>query len=531
MYKAIVVDDEEMIRKGICSVIPWEKLKIDTVKMASSGIEALKIMEEEAFDIMITDICMTEMNGLSLVEKMNYLNPRLKIIVLTGYDNFEYAQKCCKMQVEDYLLKPVDEIELENAIGRLIEDLEHEKTLSHEQKINSRIQGVTEQLKLEQIMQNLLYERVKTSEFKKVLKEYSYDKEEMLQIALVCPIIDDNLAWKQHFELLNLSIKNICIELFDSKKQGITFEDKNKNIVIAIFIREELEEVTLRVQHLIEYLKNEYDINPKVILGSVVGGFNKINISYNDACVLLNNKSTYGKIITKEPREMRLTLFNERVQEFKKNMIDNIDDLEKVMSIYEAYSEAIEFYNLSTSLVKKTCFDIGGGIYFSYAMEKGDISDNKLNSLLISLKNCSRNDALRITRDFIIQILQTDIGESHEIIRKAKQYINDHLNEDISVYSIAEMLYLTPTYFSKLFKHSTGEGCNNYIIRKRIQKAKSLLETTSMKTGKIATLVGYKDTNYFSLAFKKQTGMSPTEFREKGGNYNEESNFDFNNKD
>lgn len=77
----------------------------------------------------------------------------------------------------------------------------------------------------------------------------------MLQIALVCPIIDDNLAWKQHFELLNLSIKNICIELFDSKKQGITFEDKNKNIVIAIFIREELEEVTLRVQHLIEYLK------------------------------------------------------------------------------------------------------------------------------------------------------------------------------------------------------------------------------------------------------------------------------------
>lgn len=167
MYKAIVVDDEEMIRKGICSVIPWEKLKIDTVKMASSGIESLKIMEEEAFDIMITDICMTEMNGLSLVEKMNYLNPRLKIIVLTGYDNFEYAQKCCKMQVEDYLLKPVDEIELENAIGRLIEDLEHEKTLSHEQKINSRIQGVTEQLKLEQIMQNLLYERVKTSEFKK----------------------------------------------------------------------------------------------------------------------------------------------------------------------------------------------------------------------------------------------------------------------------------------------------------------------------------------------------------------------------
>jgi two-component system response regulator YesN len=519
MYKAIVVDDEEMIRKGICNVISWEKLKIDNVKMASSGIEALKIMKEETFDIMITDICMTEMSGLSLVEKINLLNPKLKVIVLTGYDNFEYAKKCCRMKVEDYLLKPVDEIELENTIGRLIENLEDEKTMSHKQKINSRIQGITEQLKLEQIMQNLLYERIKANNINTVLDEYSYDKDEMLQIALLYPVIDDNLAWKQHFELLNLSIKNTCIELFDSRREGITFEDKNKNLVIAIFVSKELEEVTQRIHRLITYLKNEYDINQKVILGSVVCGFNKINISYNDAYVLLNNRSSYDGIITEEHSELHLSLFNERVQGLRKSMIDNIDNLYKVMEIYEAFTEIIEFYNLSTSLVKKTCFDIGGGVYFAYMMENGEVSaDNKLNALLISLQNCNRDDAVKITRDFIVQMLQTDLGESHEIIRKAKLYIKEHLNEDISVYSIAEMLYLTPTYFSKLFKHNTGEGCNNYIIRKRMQKAKSLLETTSMKTGKIATLVGYKDTNYFSLAFKKQTGMSPTEFRENRGN-------------
>lgn len=517
MYKAIVVDDEVMIRKGICNVIPWEKLKIDTVKMASSGIEALKVMEEETFDIMITDICMTEMDGLSLVKKINSLNPKLKIIVLTGYDNFEYAQKCCKMQVEDYILKPVDEIELENTIERLVTDLENEEIISHHQKINSRIQGLAEQLKLEQIMQNMFHERMKIDEIEKALYDYSYNMGEILQIALVCPVIDDNLTWKQHFELLNLSIKNTCIELFDSKKEGITFEDKNKNIVIAAFVREGLEDVTDRIQYLIDYLKNEYDINPQIVLGSVVYGFNKINISYNDACNLLNSKSMYDGIIEKEPIERRLMLFNEQVQALRNIMIDNIDNIENVMEAYEAYAEAIGTYNLSTSLVKKTCFDIGGGVYFSYITEKGEVADNKLNSLLISLQNCNRDDAVKITRDFILQMLQTDTGESHEIIRKAKLYIKEHLNEEISVYSIAEILYLTPSYFSKLFKHSTGEGCNSYIIRKRIEKAKSLLETTSMKTGKIAALVGYKDTNYFSLAFKKQTGMSPTEFRENGG--------------
>ena len=104
---------------------------------------------------------------------------------------------------------------------------------------------------------------LKIDQINTVLDDYSYNKEEMLQIALLCPVIDDNLSWKQHFELLNLSIKNTCIELFDSKREGITFEDKNKNVVIAIFVRGELEEVTQRIQHLITYLKNEYDINPK----------------------------------------------------------------------------------------------------------------------------------------------------------------------------------------------------------------------------------------------------------------------------
>ncbi|MBP8314150.1 helix-turn-helix transcriptional regulator, partial [Clostridium neonatale] len=312
-------------------------------------------------------------------------------------------------------------------------------------------------------------------------------------------------------------IKNTCIELFDSKKEGITFEDKNKNIVISTFVREEFEDVTDRIKYLINYLKNEYDINPKIVMGSIVEGFNKINISYNDACSLLNNKNIYDGIITKEPMEQRLRLFSERVQNLRKTMMDNIDNLENVIMTYEAYVDAIEFYNVSTSLVKKTCFDIGSGAYFSYMMEKGEVGDNKIDLLIIPLKNCNCDDAIKITRDFIMQMLKVDIRESHEIIGKAKAYIKEHLNEEISVYSIAEMLYLTPTYFSKLFKNSAGEGCNSYIIRKRIEKAKLLLETTSMKTGKIAALVGYKDTNYFSLAFKKQTGMSPTEFRENGG--------------
>ena len=110
---------------------------------------------------------------------------------------------------------------------------------------------------------------------------------------------------------------------------------------------------------------------------------------------------------------------------------------------------------------------------------------------------------------FISQLLGSEEENVHEIITKAKHYIDEHLTEELSVSNIAASLYITPNYFSRLFKRVTKEGCNEYIVRKRIEKAKSLLETTSMKTGKIAMMVGYRDTNYFSLAFKKHTGNPP----------------------
>ncbi len=509
MYKTMIVDDEEMIRKGIFNFIKWSDFGISEVEMASSGIEALDLMKESKFDIMITDICMREMDGLALVNKVNSLNEKTKIIVLTGYDNFEYAQKCCKMKVDDYILKPVDEIELEKTIKRLIYDIENEKTKTFNEKNNNRISGLSEQLKIEQIMQNLIYKKIE-SDSRKHISEY-FKVDGFIQVAIVFPFIDDNPRWKQHFELLNLSIKQACIETFDCNREGITFEDENKNIVIAMCIDSNLKKSNDKINILSQYLKDEYNIRPKIILGSLVNEINKINISYNDAFRILNKEKA---IKFQNYDEKGLILFRNRIDNIKNKLMNNIDNLDKLMDNFETFVELIDVYNLSNDLVKKTCFDIGCGVFFSCINKKAEINDNIFNSFLIALQNCNIDDEVKITRDFILNLLKADIGESNEVIRKAKAFINGHLNEEVSVYSIAEMLYLTPTYFSKLFKHITGEGCNSYIIRKRIEKAKSLLNTTSMKTRKIASLVGYKDTNYFSLAFKKQTGMSPTEYRE-----------------
>lgn len=120
MYRVLIVDDEKMIRMGMKNAIDWKKLGVDDVFTAASGNEALKILKEEGPEIMVTDIQMTEMTGLELIKAARESVPELRVIVLTGFDNFEYARESLRLQVQDFFLKPIDEDDLFNAIEKQI---------------------------------------------------------------------------------------------------------------------------------------------------------------------------------------------------------------------------------------------------------------------------------------------------------------------------------------------------------------------------------------------------------------------------
>lgn len=523
MYKAIIVDDEEMIRKGIKNVIQWASLGIDEVHIASSAKEAFEKMQNIKFNIMITDICMPEMDGLTLVKEVNEINPELKIIVLTGFDNFEYAQKYCKMNVNDFLLKPVDEEELTSVIKKIVKDLDSERDKIEKHRKIVRVEGTEQQLKLDQLMQNIIYDINSEEAINSIKKEYKLDNYNKFKVVILKHILDDNLSWKNHYKLLNLSVKKACIEVVDCDNKGITFEDRDRNIIILLFAtnNDKFEE---NIKFLIQYLKDEYNINQRVIWGSSVDDISKANISYNDGIMLINKAQSNVNNVNSLESEQEIKKYNESLYYLKKSISENINKLDNLINIYDRFSKLIESYNLSIYLIRKSCFDIATTVYFSYINEFDNMNNDKINSLAISIHGTDKESTIKITRDFIIQLYGIDDKENKDIIIKAKKYIKNNLDKSISVYSIAEMLYVNPTYFSRLFKNSTGEGCNNYIIRKKIEKAKYLFKTTSMKTGKVAEIVGYKDSNYFSLTFKKQTGFTPKEFREMDGESYERKN-------
>ena len=415
MYRVLIVDDEKMIRMGMKNAIDWKKLGVDDVFTAASGNEALKILKEEGPEIMVTDIQMTEMTGLELIKAARESVPELRVIVLTGFDNFEYARESLRLQVQDFFLKPIDEDDLFNAIEKQIKELKEQENKEQNQARVWRSQGSVVQMRLEQCMRNLVHTKA--------------DKEMQLYIL----------------------------------QKDFQFDIKQKMSLIL------LEHEKKNIQDIIQ----------------TMGAQNKKKI------------------------------FWEIYAELRNIMISNIGTPDYVLKAFNTFTKATESYNLSPSAVRRCCFEIASSLIFSYMEVSCEAEEGKLDALSKSLSSAGKEEACEITRMFIEQLIENDEEDVHYTISNARHYIDEHLAEDISVSSIAESLYITPNYFSRLFKRITGEGCNEYIVRKRIEKAKSLLETTSIRTGKIAMMVGYRDTNYFSLAFKKHTGKSPTKYREE----------------
>lgn len=515
MYKILIVDDEKMIRMGMKNAIDWMKIGIDEVFTAASGNEALEILKKEEPQIMVTDIQMTEMTGLELIKAAREVVPELRVIVLTGFDNFEYARQSLRLQVQDFFLKPIDEDDLSDAIEKQLKEIKKLKDEEKEQARLWRSQGSVAQMRLEQCMRNLVHEKNnKEMQLYILQKDFRFDiKQKMSLILLEQGMYAES---RDDGKFRAMSVKNVCMSMIDSRNMGITFTDEDGTIAIVCFEKDDGDSVLEKIEELSDVLKDEFECKPKITVGSTVQGYENLVISYNDARYLLEHeRENIQDIIQTMGAQNKKKMFWDIYSELRNIMISNIGNAALVMKAFNTFSKATESYNLSPTIVRRCCFEIASSLSFAYMEDSGEMSDGKLDALSKSLASAGREEACEITRMFIDQLPGNEEENVHYIISNAKHYIDEHLAEDISVSSIAANLYITPNYFSRLFKRITGEGCNEYIVRKRIEKARSLLETTSIKTGKIAMMVGYRDTNYFSLAFKKHTGKSPTKYREE----------------
>lgn len=517
-YRILIVDDEKMIRMGIKNAMPREQMQIAEVYTAASAKEAAALIGKHKPQIMITDISMAEMSGLELVEQIRERDADMRVIVLTGYDRFEYARQALQLQVHDFLLKPIDETELQRSIMAQVAWLE-ERRIKEENSITiGRAQGVRRQLELEEFMRLLVTGKEDSGARAEVFyKEYPVEEKQAMRIGILLLGMtgeedQDSEGFRQQ------TVKHICIGLIDEQKRGITFADEKMRITIAFFCDEGRKEEELAEQ-LTEILKDELETRPRLIWGSVKKGIGNLRISYNDAVFTLEHeREEFEKFCAVDWNRKEEDIFQDVFREFRNALVCNVGEKDKIAHIFERFSMAVESYNLSGKYARSCCFELASSIYFARFSDTGNSAEEKLSVLMQALSGADRERACQVTAMFLENLFDGEDGEVHELIGKVKRRIHENLADDLTVASLAAQYYVTPNYLSRLFKKVTGEGCNEYIVRQRIERAKSLLLTTTLKVGEISIMVGYHDVNYFSLAFKKHMGVSPVRYREQARN-------------
>ncbi len=538
MYKLLVVDDEYNIRDGIVNAVPWDTCGVTVVGEACDGIEALEKVESLLPDIVITDISMEEMDGLEFADNLKQKYPRIKVIILSGYDEFEYAKRALQLKVFSYLLKPILPEELIKAVRGVIGEIEEEEQLSEKvHALESEIK-INREVVVERLLNDLVSGNIRNGE--ELQSRLSLAKLEAGQSAY-CSIIFDldgyyDLLEKHGIEKVHIILR--CIqELIGDMLAGEfslwSFIDGMGNIVAVAGGEGEAKGRTLKnivcfIERLKQVIKNTLNVTVSVGIGGLYRDLLQVSRSCGEAVKALDFKVVAGKDCVihiadvcsisggcfsypKDKEDIILASLNgEDDEKIRRAVEDFFRDLGT--KGYRKENMRISIMEL-LAVTARRFMDLGVDIHRLYEWE-----------LLDTYKIMERFDTAEEIKNWMTNIIMGCVNELRKnrsnnvksVITKAQRHIEaNYANPDISLNSTAEHVYLNPAYFSKLYKKETGETYMEFLTRLRIEKAKNLLKETNIRTSDVGTAVGYPNSQYFATLFRKITGKTPMEYREK----------------
>lgn len=529
MYKIMIVDDEEEIRLGIIKRMNWESFGFVVVGDAENGQEALEKAEKLEPDVIMTDIRMPFMDGLELGNRLAEILPSTKIIVFSGYDDFEYAKQAIKINVIEYLLKPINSAQLTEVLKKL--KIRLDKEYDEKRNVDILKQHYLESLPMmrEQFFIGAIEGRIKLHDWNAEAKKLSVEFQgEYFAVGLIKleDIDNSDEDFVKEKSLLLIAIKKIVDENMNKFCNFVSFLYVDKVVVIVNF--KEKSDINKGINGLNEICKIFYRIMNRNItagIGNVVVEPSKLYMSYKTAedaleyrVVLGNGHAIYINDV-EHTTSVRLQLDENKERELLnavkvssleeiRNVIEELfKDIESVVLPFNQYR--IYFMEIMTSLLKLIQIynldldDIfGEGFDFYKYLEKLN-SIEKIKQWFID-KSAAINNGIKKNR----------MRSSSLIVESAKEYIRkNYMDHDISVEKLCDSIHVSPTYFSTIFKKETDMNFVNFLTEVRLEEAVKLLNTTADKTYVIADKIGYEEANYFSYVFKKKFGVSPSKYR------------------
>lgn len=532
LYKIMLVDDEEEVRKSIIRKIDWADAGFEVIGDAENGQDALEKIEQNEPDVVLTDIRMPYMDGLSMAEAIRQQYPSIKIVIFSGFDEFEYAKKAIKLNVIEYILKPVNVEELTAILKKIKNNLDEE--IEQKRNVNLLRESYIKNLPTirEHFLNDLIHGGMDQQTISEKLREYEIDIDHAVKwLAAAIHLELDEKAERavplhKERELIPISVQKLMEEKLEGQYRFTMFHSSFESILIAAVDEHNSQTgLVALLGDICKETKKILEVTVTIGVGGSCSDLSEIGVSFHAALNALGYRAVAGSggvicIHDVEPVYYEPLRFDSRMEseliaavkfgpeEKIRAVIDEVvgkmEEAKVHYRQYQAYILAV--INALTQLTQR--YDLRINDVFGVETDYFDIL-NKVEKTE-NIRQYLSEVALKMNRAMDEERSNT----TKNVIREAKQYIRDNYQDpDLSVEKICRHLHMSPAYFSTMFKKETGQAYIAYLTDVRLSRAVELLMTTEDKTYIIAEKVGYPEQNYFSYVFKKKFGVSPTKYR------------------
>ncbi|WP_373218187.1 response regulator [Ruminococcus sp. 5_1_39BFAA] len=533
LYNILLVDDEADVLQAMKKKIDWEAMGFCLAGTAENGQEALEMAEQLHIDVVMTDIKMPYMDGLTLCKKLkeNYRN--MKVVIYSGFDDFEFAREAVHLEAEEYLLKPISSKDMEKVLTKIRKKLDEE--FDEHRNMNKLYEYYQKSLPAmqEQLFMSILEGKVTGDRAKAMLDTYEMKLDApcyavaVLYTEAMNRDIQEKAIPIRAGQLLTLSLKDIAQDYLNGRMKfySVIYLEE----VIILFMLDKKEDMDTVLYHLDQVCK----MGSRVLKASVTAAvgqpcdsLDSLTTSYQEAgnameyrTIMGMNQVLYIRDIEPSPKDSVSFMeydFQNLVRAVKlgdrdetdaaiKQFIENIKGFSLTPNQYQLICMELstELMKIGRSYKLRTKQIFGEGNHIPWQEIYKHLSVDELESWLQEICTNLRHTLRHERTDSTLKLTE-----------QAKAYIEEHYKEnDLSAETLCRYLNVSAAYFSTIFKKEVGLSFVAYLTKIRLEHAVELLRTTEDKTYVIANEVGYTEPNYFSYVFKKQYGISPSKYR------------------
>lgn len=524
-YKIMIVDDEADVREGIVSLIDWDSLGYSVIAEAENGWDALEKAEAQRVDVVLTDIRMPFLDGLEMSRQLTKLYPGVMIIILSGYDEFEYAKAAIRLNVVEYVLKPINAAELTEVLTKVRQRLDD--TITQQQNIDF-LQGLYQEslpLTRERFLSELMWGMVPEGTIELQLQRYGLKLSGAAAYAVALFEVGRSKKNTVSKELIPILIRQIVEKELDGRCCSTVFFSSLYIIAVTAWETGDPAAPLVSIANEVcNHCQQALDIIVTAGIGRSYPTVHQAGDSFLDAREALKYKVVTGEgnaiyIHDMERTGLPAPAFDDQEEE-------------QLAHIVKFGSREQLRLHISEITIRFTKLDEWGRQMYAYSLfgilyrlvRRHDLSQAvKIREILERFRNVTEDikDGAPVCAWLyeICEALSELISSKREraprnLVEEAKRFIGEHYADcKLSVDRLCEHLYVSQSYFSTVFKRETGISYVQYLTELRLNRAVELLKTTDEKTYYIAQLVGYDEPNYFSYVFKKKYGVPPTKYR------------------